>query len=147
MEYPKVYKKAIKGVVGGRILIKRGDAYVEEEFLLVGDPATTDIDKITLEVTDEVSEKHFVRNNKATLTNGYLIETSNPGLAVDMTNAVSDGYLHDLLKEPFTQLKVKLNQFTSPVPVQRLLTIANTENKPIKTIELIKQTIVRLEGK
>lgn len=146
MDYPKIYKKSIKGVVGGRNLVKRGGAYVEETFVLKGDPATAELDKITVEIEDELSEKYFVKNNKKTIANGYLIETDESGGFVDRTNSASDGQLKDMLKEPFAKLKIRLNDFTSPVPLQRLLDIAIKDNKPIKTIEMIKKAKENIES-
>ena len=69
--YPKVYKKAIKGTVGGILLNVRGQ---EEDFLLKGDPQTSDLTQISLEILDAESDKFFVKHNKPALVNGFLIE-------------------------------------------------------------------------
>lgn len=144
-EYPVTYRKAIKGSVGGRQLIKRGDGYVEAEFLLQGDPAIADPDDITLEIADEECEKYFTKYNKPAIQNGYLIEVADYVQSVDSTNAVGDGYLKDLLKMPFQKMVKEVKAFTSPVPVYRLLAFAEEDNKPIKTIEFLRETASSLE--
>ncbi|MFA7101449.1 MAG: hypothetical protein WC196_06975, partial [Bacilli bacterium] len=117
-KYPKVFKKAIKGSVGGRYINSRGEY---DEFLLMGDPATAEIEKVTVEVYDKEAEKYFIKNNKAAVVNGYLIEiTEGYEMTLDEINAVSDGYLKDLLKQPFMRMKKRVEEFTSPVPVSRL---------------------------
>lgn len=142
--YPKMYRKAIKGSVGGRKLNLRGQ---EEDFLLVGDPAKTDPMLITLEINSEEEEKFFIKNNKPALVNGYLIEVSEGTATIfDSTNAVSDGVLRDILKMPYTKMKKSIETFTSPVPLTRLLEIANADNKPIKTIDLIKARLSILKA-
>ena len=143
--YPKYWKKAIKGSVGGRKLNKKGDP---EEFLLKGDPTDpkSDKDAMTLELENAEAEKYFKKNNKSAIVQGYLIEISEHTLSLDESNAVSDGYLRDLLKNPFSKMKVRVDKFTSPVPVLRLLEIAREENKPIKTIEYLSGVAKKLES-
>lgn len=145
MNYPKFWKKAIKGSVGGRMLNKRGD---QDEFLLKGDPTNpeSDIDRMVVEIFDEDSEKYFKKVNKATIVNGYLVEIGEYVSELDEINAVTDGYLIDLLKKPFSKMKPRVDKFTSPVPLRRLLEFAERENKPIKTIEYLKQIINKLEN-
>jgi len=144
-EYPKFWKKAIKGSVGGRTLNKKGDP---EEFLLKGDPTNpkADVDAMVLEIKDAEAEKYFKKNNKPAIIQGYLIEVTDHTLSLDETNAVSDGYLHDLLKKPLSRMKVRVNQFTSPIPVARLLEMAREANKPIGTIDYLSGVIKKLEG-
>ena len=144
-EYPKFWKKAIKGSVGGRTLNKKGDP---EEFLLKGDPTNpkADVDAMVLEIKDAEAEKYFKKNNKPAIIQGYLIEVTDHTLSLDETNAVSDGYLHDLLKKPLSKMKVRVNQFTSPIPVARLLEMAREANKPIGTIDYLSGVIKKLEG-
>lgn len=145
MEYPKFWRKAIKGSVGGRILNKRGDP---EEFLLKGDPSSpnADVDAMVIELANEDAEKYFKKSNKSAIVQGYLIEVSEHTLSLDETNAVSDGYLRDLLKKPLSKMSPRVDKFTSPIPVIRLLEVAQQENKPIKTIEYLKSVISKLEG-
>lgn len=138
--YPKYFRKAIKGSVGGRILDKKGNEF---EFLLKGDPydEDTDVDNLTIEIFDEDAEKYFKKANKPSIVKGYLIEVSDYELTLDGVNAVSDGYLKDLLKESFTKLKKRAEEFTSPVPINRLLVIAKLENKPVKTVNYLEEKL------
>ena len=144
MEYPMVYKKAIKGSVGGRMLNKKGDM---EEFLLKGDPSSNDsVEDMIVEVHDEDAEKFFKRANKVAIAHGYVIKVGDYTMTLDESNAVSDGYLKDLLKQPFAKMKKRVEEFTSPIPINRLLEFASQENKPVKTVEYIKSAISKLEG-
>ena len=141
-KYPRVFKKAIKGTVGGVFINTRGDI---EEFLLKGDPQTKDVENVIVEIHDAEAEKFFIKRNKPAIVNGYLVEiTEGYEMTLDETNAVSDGYLKDLLKQPFMKMKKRVEEFTSPVPVDRLLTFALGENKPIKTIEFLKASLNKL---
>ena len=137
--YPRIFKKAIKGTVGGTFINARGNV---EEFLLIGDPNTKNIEQIVVEVHDEEAEKFFIKNNKPAIVNGYLVEiTEGYEMTLDEVNAVSDGYLKDLLKQPFMKMKKRVGEFTSPVPVDRLVTFALSENKPFKTVEFLKASL------
>jgi len=137
--YPRIFKKAVRGSVGGRYINSRGDV---DEFLLKGDPQTKDIEQISVEIHDAEAEKYFIKHNKPAIVNGYLVEiTEGYEMTLDETNAVSDGYLRDLLKQPFMKMKKRVEEFTSPVPVDRLLAFALGENKPFKTIEFLKATL------
>ncbi len=144
-KYPRVFKKAIKGSVGGRYINSRGEY---EEFLLQGDPNTPDVEKVTLEIYNQEAEKYFIKNNKAAIVKGYLVEiTEGYEMTLDEINAVSDGFLKDLLKQPYMKMKKRVEAFTSPVPVERLLAIAKAENKPIKTVEFLQATLIKFNDK
>jgi hypothetical protein len=143
-KYPKTYRKAIKGAVGGRLLNSRGQ---EEEFVLKGDPSKVDPTSITIEIPNLDADKYFLKHNKPAMINGYLIEVGDGlEMSLDENNAVSDGYLMDLLKQPFAKMKSRALQFTSPVPVNRLLTFALKDNKPYKTIEFLKATLASMNS-
>ncbi len=144
-KYPKVFKKQIRGRVGGRYINSRG---FEDEFLLVGDPDTADIEKITVEVTDVESEKYFIKNNKVAIVQGYLVEiTEGYEMTLDVINAVSDGDLKEILKQPFGKMKKRVLEFTSPVPIDRLLTFARAENKPVKTVQFLEEALSKYDHK
>ena len=138
-KYPRVFKKAIKGSVGGRFINSRGEL---DEFLLKGDPQTMDIEQISVEVHDAEAEKYFIKHNKSAIVNGYLVEiTDGYEMTLDEVNAVGDGFLKDLLRQPYMKMKKRVEEFTSPVPVDRLLAFALEENKPFKTIEFLKASL------
>lgn len=138
-KYPRIFKKAIKGSVGGVFINVRG---MVEEFLLKGDPQTKDIEQVSLEIHDAEAEKYFIKHNKPAIVNGYLIEiTEGYEMVLDEVNAVSDGYLKDLLKQPFMKMKKRVEKFTSSVPIDRLLIFALEDNKPFKTVEFLKVSV------
>jgi len=144
-KYPKVFKKAIKGSVGGVFINTRGEI---EEFLLKGDPHTRDIEQVTVEIQDAEAEKYFIKHNKPAIVNGYLVEiTEGYEMVLDEVNAVSDGYLKDLLKQPFMKMKKRVEEFTSPVPVDRLLSFALAGNRPFKTVEFLKEALGKFNNK
>jgi hypothetical protein len=68
-------------------------------------------------------------------------------MKLDEVNAVSDGFLKDLLKQPYMKMKKRVEEFTSPVPVDRLLTFARNENKPVKTIEFLQSVLAKFSVK
>lgn len=143
--YPKYYRKAIKGVVGGRMLGRKGEEF---EFLLpAGDPKTMDEDSITITINSKEEEDYLKKYNKPTIVKGILIEVSEYEMKLDSINAVSDGELKDILKLPFRQMQKKVLEFTSQVPVSRLLELAKSENKQIKTIQFIEQSLTELMDK
>ncbi len=143
--FPRIFKKAIKGAVGGTHINTRNEI---EDFLLKGDPATTDIELITVEVHDKEAEKYFLRHNKAAITKGYLVEISDGyEITIDEVNAVSDGYLKDLLKVPYKKMVKRVNEFTSPVPVERLLVFAVEENKPVGTVDFLRSVVAKFAPK
>lgn len=143
-KYPIRFKKAIKGSVGGRCINSHGDY---DEFLLTGDPVSGDIDKTSVEVYDAVAEKYFVRQNKGAIINGFLIEVSgSEEMHLDVNNSVSDGFLRDLLKQPFMKMKKRVLEFTSAIPVVRLIEFAKQENKPVKTIEFLNSVKKSIDG-
>jgi hypothetical protein len=142
--YPRIFKKAVKCTVGGKMLLKRGGAYLEDEFLLRGDPMSSPVDEISIEVADAEAEKYFIKHNKNAIVNGYLVEiTEGYEMVLDEVNAVSDGFLKDLLKEPYAKLKKRIDKFTSPVPVTRLLDFALADDRPYKTVEMIKAKLAQ----
>lgn len=144
--YPRLFKKAIKGSVGGVFINTRGEV---EEFLLKGDPNRKDMEQVIVEVHDEEAEKYFIKFNKTAILSGYLVEITDEGfeMELDEVNAVSDGYLKDLLKQPFMKMKKRVDEFTSPVPVDRLLALAMEANKPFRTIDFLRAALEALNVK
>jgi len=145
-DFPKTYKKAIKGTVGGRYINSRDEL---SEFLLRGDPTDPkNFDDVVVEVTTAEADKYFKKENKSALLHGYIIEVSEGvELNLDKSNAVTDGELKDILKQPFTKMKNRVSLFTSSVPVERLLDLSKKENAPIKTVEYISSVLATFTSK
>jgi hypothetical protein len=101
---------------------------------------------MVVEVYDAEAEKFFLKQNKAALVHGYLIEISDYETTLDKVNAVTDGELKDMLKLHYMKLKTRIDQFTSVVPLQRLLELAKDADKPIKTVQMIEAAIAKLEA-
>jgi len=140
-----IYKKAIKGKVSGVTIDRRGETV---EFLLVGNPSNPndDVDEMVVELFSQEDEKWFKRRNKAALSEGYLIKIEGEIPDIDTVNAVSDGELKDLLRGSYKTMEKKVNEFTSSIPIRRLLEFAVEANKPVKTIQFLTEKISALEG-
>jgi len=113
---------------------------------LKGDPTNpdADLDNMVVEIYNDDSEKFFVKKNKNALKNGYLVAIEDYKITLDAVNAVTDGDLKDMLKFPFAKMKKRISEFTSPVPVQRLLEMARAEDKSVKTISMIQDALNNL---
>ena len=100
--------------MGGRYINKRGEY---DEFLLRGNPFSKDIDldEITIEVHDDDGLMYFKRSNKRLLSDGYIVEVATNELVIDDINSVSDGFLGDLLKEPYTKMKKRVFLLMLPI--------------------------------
>ena len=69
-----------------------------------------------------------------------------PGeLEIDTLNQIRDEEIEEVLLKPFLALKNKLETFTSTVPVRRFLIMAEKMNRPIKTLDHIKQVLSEME--
>lgn len=144
-EYPKYFRKAIRGTVAGRVLNKKGD---KEEFILIGNPQDeANQEDITVKIFDADAEEYFKKANKNSIIKGYLIEIGDYEMTLDEVNSVSDGFLKDLLKQHTATMKKRVNEFTSPIPVHRILEMAKEENKPVKTVQFLENVLSTLQDK
>jgi hypothetical protein len=89
---------------------------------------------------------YFERENQYLILNGAVIRYGE-GIETPVSpNMISDEDLQAALTKKFFAVQALLNQFTSPVPVQRMLLLAEEMNKPVGTINAIKERLAALQA-
>ena len=136
------YKKTVLGRVVIRLLEPIRLIPIEE--VLSGDPEDNP-DSGMVSVWSPSEDKYLQRNNKLHLEAGILIPCEPGELEIDTLNQVTDKDIEEILLKPFLALKNKLETFTSTVPVRRFLIMAEKMNRPIKTLDHIKQVLSEME--
>jgi hypothetical protein len=141
------YIKPIKGKVCVDVLDAFGGT--PESIILEGDPADPEIDKEDVIVTcwTEAEDEYFRRANKLLLENGLVAPYDEEIEEEISVNEVTDKELRELLQKPYFAWKTRLDSFTSPVPVKRMLKIAKDLNRPVNTIDTIKEALSELQKK
>lgn len=112
---------------------------------LKGDPNSADRDDVTVTLWTDMEHEYFRRANKVLLQRGYLAPYTQETIKQISVNEVTDEELLDALNKKFFAVAALLNKFTSPLPVQRLLKLAEDNNKPVRTIEVIKERLSELQ--
>ena len=143
---PEIYKrytKTILGIVGGRMLEHRSKGPVD--FLLRGDPEADDqfsYDDLVLEMYDEEEDKFFRRLNRSHLANGVLVEYSKENTTKEESvNAISITEIDSILEMKPVPLEKALAKFTSNIPLERILSRAQQQEKPSKIIAVITKAL------
>ena len=139
------YKKYIK-VTLGRVSCKILDPISGEqvEVILEGDPKLKP-DTCILEIWTQVEDTYFQRANKSILNEGLVISYESEAITVEFPNSVSDEDMTEALAGKFMQVKNLLDKFTSTVPAERMLNLAEDMNRPVKTIDAIKARLSELQ--
>lgn len=96
-------------------------------------------------VIKESDLRDFKRANKRAIADGMIIETKEPDWDKESPNSLEDEKAEELVKNVFA-LKKALAEFTSEVPVRKLLEAATTQKRPSKTIDLINKRLVEIVG-
>jgi len=133
------YVKTIVGSVVVRYL--NPIRMIPEEKVLVGIPGEADEDDIVIKVWSAAEDVYLRKNNKMHFEAGRLIPYTKEQKEVTTVNQISDEDIEEILLRPFFTLKNKLDEFTSPVPIRRFLAAAERMNRPIGTINYIKETL------
>lgn len=139
------YIKAIKGIV--HVSVINTFTGKPEVISLKGDPGVkeTPIEDISIFFWTEFGHDFFRGANKLLLEEGILASYTQDIVDEVSVNEVSDDILIDALGKKFFAVKALLDKFTSPVPVLRLLNLAEDMNKPIGTITAIKKRLSDLQ--
>ncbi len=87
--------------------------------------------------------REFKMANKQHLLEGKLIPVDEDNLDWETANAVTDEQVEDLLKN-YAKLKSTLQTLTSLAIVQKILTTAEEQEKPKKTISIIRARLDEL---
>jgi len=118
-----------------------------ERIILDGDPSQNH-EGCFVRVWDDMQQVYFERENKNLIKKGFIIEWDGP---TDLDSESETDYsklstidIVKLVNAKFLTLKTILNKINSPDVVQRFLVIAESENRPEKTLDHIKQRLVEL---
>lgn len=136
------YKKTVLG----RVVVRLLDPIrlIEIEEVLSGDP-NDNPESAVVNVWSSSEDKYLKRNNKPHLEDGTLIPCEPSDMEIDDLNQISDEDVEELLSQPFFSMKNRLDTFTSTVPVRRFLHMAEKMNRPVKTLDYIKQVLSGME--
>jgi len=136
------YKKTVLG----RVLVRLLDPIrlIETEVVLSGDP-NDNPESAIVSVWSSSEDKYLQRNNKPHLESGMLIPCEPAEMEISNLNQISDEDVEEILSQPYFTLKNRLSTFTSTVPVRRFLIMAEKMNRPIKTIDYIKEVLSGME--
>lgn len=89
---------------------------------------------------DKERLRDFIAANKLSITEGKLIEIPEPPLVTQTTNSITDEEALLLVKN-FFALRKKLPDITSETTLFKLLSVAKSNKRPEKTIELIQSRL------
>lgn len=117
------------------------------DIILKGDPADPEVDEedIIIELWTDFEHEYFRRANKLQLDRGYIAPFTKEIKEEISVNEITDEELRDVLGKPYFAWKNQLDEFTSPIPVKRMLKIAEEMNRPIKTINTIKERLSNMQ--
>lgn len=140
----KVYRK----VIVGKVCVKMLDPFSGQstEVLIEGDPKTTSPADLEISLWTSPEVRFFEKLNRGLIENGSLVvaegKTEDP---VDFTNALSDEELEALVTDRFFTFKKALLEITSETTAQRILKAAERMNRPVATMNLIRDHIESLQ--
>lgn len=118
-----------------------------EERILKGNPRDPEADRsaMTVKIYSEQEHEYFKNVNKNLFKAGKLAVDTRAEEEIAMTNAISDDEIDEILSKPNFTLLARLEKFTSPTPVERILLRAKELNKGIKTIKNIEGKLAELQ--
>jgi hypothetical protein len=140
------YKKVILGKASVKVI----NPFTEnlQELILEGNPGKND-KGCFIDVWSVEGDMFFQNMNEDLLSHGVMVKydrESKPLVStVNIFNILTDEELFDLLQKPFFSLEAALGKMTSEAPVQRILVIAEQEEKSEKIINHIKSRLQELQ--
>lgn len=138
----------IKAIVG-RVCVSIIDPFSAQptDVILTGDPAhsDTEIEDITITLWTDMGHEYFRRANKILIQRGYIAPYTAEVVEEISVNEIEDAVLVEALKKKYFATAALLKKFTSPVPVMRMLRLAQELNKPIGTISAIQKRLSELQ--
>lgn len=142
----KTYKKTILAKVAVKIFNPLSGK--PEELIVVGNPNTNE-KSCFIDVWSEMENLYLKRMNERHMREGILIPFDRAKTPVEENinkyNVLTDDELFELLNSPFFKLQSALNEMTSQAPVQRLITIAEQEEKSEKILNHIRGRLAELQ--
>jgi hypothetical protein len=137
----KVYRKAIVG----RVVVRVIDPFSGEraEVLISGVPGKADPSELEISLWTPFEVKYFEQFNKGLIESGSIVPVEHRAeFKVNLSNALSDDQLKEVLVGPFFSLRKVIAEITSETTMQRALQLAKELNRPAKTVQEIE---LRLE--
>lgn len=142
-----VYIKTIIGKLG--VIIVNPTTMRQEERILKGDPRSkkSDIEDLVVKLWTKGTHTYFKNANKRLLEEGKLVpyDYKSGKQEVNLSNAIKDSEIEEILSQPFFTLKNRLEEVTSSVTVERFLRIAEELNRPIGTVNHIREKLHELQ--
>ena len=141
-----VYRKTILGKV--HVITLNPFTEEAEGVILKGDPAKADeIETQVIELWTDKTKLFFERMNKKHIAAGRLALVKRESLpeAPPSPNVISDEEIDQLLDQKFLALRARLDKFTDPAPVFRILNRAREQEKSEKIIKHIEERISELQ--
>lgn len=140
-----VYKKEILG----KLSVKYLDPFekVGKEKILQGLPNDNSNDGNFIELWSEEELIYFTRMNRLHLEQGYLVEFTVPRSTKikQSVNNLSEQELRDLVSAPFLKLQKTVDKMTSEAALQRIVRVAEEEDRPVKTMEFLKEKLSKIQ--
>lgn len=140
----RVYRKAIMG----KVCVKLLDQYTgkQVEVLLVGEPGKALVEDLEVSLYTPMEVSYFERQNRSLIERGTLILVSEKGVTpLSLENAISDERITELLTGTFAALASEVKKISSVTTLNRMLKAAEELNRPVKTVNLIKAQIEKIQ--
>lgn len=88
--------------------------------------------------------RDFLWANKESIEKGYIMKTDEPSVEWDTSNAISDEKASELVKT-YMGLKNELPKLTSIPTIEKILAVAEAQDRPAKTIKLIESRLAEIK--
>jgi hypothetical protein len=141
-----IYTKTTVGKVG--VMVFNPITRRPEDRILKGDPRDSNVNRedMLIKLYDEASHMFFKNMNRVLIEKGLIAPfTKEQDNSVQMLNAITDEEIDEMLEQPYFTLMNKIEKFTSPTPVERVLIRAIELNKGVKTTNKIKEKLVAMQ--
>ncbi len=141
----KTYKKTIPAWVSVTVLNVFSDR--PEKLTLKGDPKINNIDSY-VPLWSEKEFLFFKRTNRNHIDNGRLVESTYPKeeSILKSVNNLSEEKIIELVNGPWMTLKNQVKKMDSEAAVYRIVTIAEQQERPEKTMKFLREALSRIQS-
>jgi len=139
----KTYRKSILSKL--RVWVLNPFSGEADEKIISGQPGE---ESTLINLWSTKEDVFFKRMNKYHFEKGYLIEVKAPAPKLseeEFYNALSDEKLDELLNSPFKKFEAAMNKMTSVAPLNRLLALAEEQEKSDKLVGHIKARLSEIQ--
>lgn len=142
----RTYKKEIMGKLH-IVILNPFDLQSIEEVLLEGNPSNTNDKRQFIDLWTEEEIAFFEVKNETALTKGRLVIYNKeiPRTIEKTMDNLPEEELVELVNSPFIKLKNAVEQMTSEAALQRVLRVADQEDRPEKTMTFLRETLSKLQ--